>query len=235
MSQTLGLSDLILAAKLGNYGTVQQILADKLADVNGVDGETGWSALMFAANYGHFNVVKLLVDLGANVDYRDKYRRTALMLAACNGHTLCLYVLINDGKADKQLWYSGGINAWSYAKNNGHGDDILIESILSPISEPTCEQLEQFLYELDMSRLYPAFMGYRINFNRFLKLKRHAFGLLGITNAEQLELLEAQNAYNLQEKDRVIKVCEKIGFRYFLSKSIIGGMILAAFIYSTRE
>jgi len=70
------------------------------------------------------------VRLRANVDFRDSHGRTSLMLAACNGHTRCLDVLINDGKADKQLRDIDGIDALGYAKNNGHGNNKLIKSLL---------------------------------------------------------------------------------------------------------
>ena len=52
------------------------------------------------------------------------------MLAASNGHTRCLDVLINYGKADKTLRDVSGNDAYRYAKNCGHGNNKLIKSLL---------------------------------------------------------------------------------------------------------
>nr|WP_297278145.1 ankyrin repeat domain-containing protein [uncultured Brachyspira sp.] len=41
---------------------------------------------MEASRNGHLEVVKLLIDKGADVNAKDDYNRTALMLASSNGH-----------------------------------------------------------------------------------------------------------------------------------------------------
>ena len=53
-----------------------------------------------------------------------------LCLAATNGHTRSIDVLVNYGKADKMLKDLSGTNAYQYAKNCGHGNNKLIKTLL---------------------------------------------------------------------------------------------------------
>lgn len=85
---------------------------------------------MYAANYGHYNIIRLLIRHRCNVDQRDWQGRTALMLAASNGHTRSIDVLVNYGNADKSLRDLSGTSAYQYAKNCGHGNNKLIKSLL---------------------------------------------------------------------------------------------------------
>ena len=41
---------------------------------------------MSAAGNGHFEIVKILAENGANIDAENKYDNTALMWASFNGH-----------------------------------------------------------------------------------------------------------------------------------------------------
>jgi len=49
--------------------------------------QDGRTPLFYAAQIGHLNVCKELLDRGANVNTQDKFGRTALMCAAENGET----------------------------------------------------------------------------------------------------------------------------------------------------
>ena len=73
----LHLPELVYWASLGELAEVEKSLVNGV-DVNSTDNE-GYSALQAAAENGYLDVVKLLVEKGANVDYKGEY--TALQLA----------------------------------------------------------------------------------------------------------------------------------------------------------
>ena len=73
----LHLPELVYWASLGELAEVEKSLANGV-DVNSTDDE-GYSALQAATENGYLDVVKLLVEKGANVDYKGEY--TALQLA----------------------------------------------------------------------------------------------------------------------------------------------------------
>ena len=73
----LHLPELVYWASLGELAEVEKSLASGV-DVNSTDDE-GYSALQAAAENGYLEVVKLLVEKGANVYYKGEY--TALQLA----------------------------------------------------------------------------------------------------------------------------------------------------------
>jgi len=55
------------------------------SDVNGVDDD-GWTALMYAANAGHTEIVRFLIEKGADVHVKTHSGLTASQLAYFNGH-----------------------------------------------------------------------------------------------------------------------------------------------------
>ena len=65
-----------------------QFLIEHGADVDAKSFVDGWTPLLSAAaNSGHFNVVKYLVENGANICAKNKFEQTAFKLAHVNGHT----------------------------------------------------------------------------------------------------------------------------------------------------
>ena len=91
----------------------------------------GWTALMYAAHYGHFNVCRTLIHHNCQVDLREpKEGRTALMLAACNGHTRCIEILLKFGRADLLATDFNGHDAAYYAECSGHGNNKMIKGLL---------------------------------------------------------------------------------------------------------
>jgi len=63
--------DLISAASLGDLSLVETILQNNCADVNQLNS-AGWTPLMYASHYGHYNVIRLLIQHNCDVDYRDE-------------------------------------------------------------------------------------------------------------------------------------------------------------------
>lgn len=78
----LHLPELVYWASLGELAEVEKALANG-TDVNSAD-EEGYSALHAAAENGYLDVVKLLVEKGANVQHKTQY--TALELAEMAGN-----------------------------------------------------------------------------------------------------------------------------------------------------
>ena len=76
-NEELHLPELVYWASLGETAEIVKSLENGV-DVNQTDDE-GYSALQAAAENGYLDVVKLLVEKGANVSYKGEY--TALQLA----------------------------------------------------------------------------------------------------------------------------------------------------------
>ncbi|MEB3862584.1 ankyrin repeat domain-containing protein [Acinetobacter sp. IK31] len=81
--EELSLPELVYWASLGDLDQVEQLLLEG-QDPNQMDDE-GYSALQAAAENDHLEVVKLLVEKGAYVDYKSEY--TALQLAEMASNT----------------------------------------------------------------------------------------------------------------------------------------------------
>ncbi len=62
-----------------------------------IDVEQDWTALMFAARGGHLDVVRALVDIGANLEARGQMVETAIGLARVEGHTKIIQLLRDAG------------------------------------------------------------------------------------------------------------------------------------------
>ena len=88
----------IQAAKDGSLATVQTLLADG-ASPNTTD-DNGVPVLMWAANNGHSEVVKLLLEKGAEVNAKATIKNvewTALKVARRMGHTDIVQLLEKAG------------------------------------------------------------------------------------------------------------------------------------------
>lgn len=121
--------DIISAASNGNFRHVSMLLSQG-CDVNARNG-SGWTPLMYACHYGHFTVVRVLVDADSDVNlYEFSRRRTALMMAAGNGHTRCIEALMSSGKLDLDQKDLDGNTAAYYAIAHGHGDNKVIGTLL---------------------------------------------------------------------------------------------------------
>lgn len=78
----------------------------------------------FAATGDREGGLKLLLDLGADVDSKDTASRTQLSYAAGNGHEGRLKLLLNTGAADVNSKDAAGRTPISYAAGNGHEDNL---------------------------------------------------------------------------------------------------------------
>jgi len=99
------------AAESGEEGKVLEILDSKIQtypaeiDSRALDN---WTALHMAVNYGHIDVVKVLLRKNANVDAETSMMRTPLHLSCLRGHLDITKVLLD---------YGANINAQDNEKN----------------------------------------------------------------------------------------------------------------------
>lgn len=95
------------AAGAGDVAKVKELL-DKGTDVNAAN-RYGGTALAFACDKGHLEVVKLLLDRGANPEAEDTfYKAKPVTWAAQRGHLEVVKLLLDRGAAlDPQLLMMG--------------------------------------------------------------------------------------------------------------------------------
>lgn len=63
----ISMTPLMYASYLDNYEIARYLVEEKGADIN-AKNEYGWTALTYASDEGHLNMVKYLVDNGADID-----------------------------------------------------------------------------------------------------------------------------------------------------------------------
>ena len=86
------------AAREGDLGQIEELLAGG-APVD-APNRYGATALFFAADRGHLDVVRRLADAGADIDLSDRfYQMTALSRAAGSGHREVVLFLLGRGAA----------------------------------------------------------------------------------------------------------------------------------------
>lgn len=86
---------MIKAAEEGNIGIVRASLNDDDMDVNASDN-IGWTALSRASSKGHEEIVKLLLDKGADIEAKVSLGGiSALSLACKDGHDSTVMLLLN--------------------------------------------------------------------------------------------------------------------------------------------
>lgn len=111
-----------------------QILLDHGADP---DDSTS-SPLLFACRNGHEEMVKTLLDGGANVNFVDSNGENPLEAAARRNHLRIVQLLLDHGIYFRLY----GIKALWFAAQNGFGEivRVLLEKGLSPNISPSPEQ-----------------------------------------------------------------------------------------------
>src|SRR4028119_251755 len=109
---------LLQAAQSGNFTQLQAILAQG-ANVDATDRD-GTTAVMFAAGQGYTEIVRVLLEAGANLNLpRKLYGLTALMLAAAANQVDVLQTLVATG-ADVNAKNDDGSTALMVAAHKGH-------------------------------------------------------------------------------------------------------------------
>jgi ankyrin repeat protein len=119
-----GYNALIYAATNNEGAEIVDALIVAGADVNAAvyhfQYNGGFTALMFASQMGHDEVVKILIKKeGLDVNKADENGRTALMFAAQNGHAEVVKILIKKEGLDVDKADKKGNTALMFAARNG--------------------------------------------------------------------------------------------------------------------
>lgn len=86
-------------------------------------------ALFWAAEQGHGAVVDALLRAGANPNVQVSDKRTGLVIAAKNGHSECVRILLSDARTEINAKGDRGRTALAFACRTGHDD--IVEMLLS--------------------------------------------------------------------------------------------------------
>lgn len=84
--------------------------------------QNGQTALMLAASHGRFEICKLLLDCGAEINLQDNDGSTALMCAAEHGHPDIISLLLSNPDCDPLMEDNEGSTALKIALVNGHNE-----------------------------------------------------------------------------------------------------------------
>ncbi|RVD89961.1 uncharacterized protein DFL_000947 [Arthrobotrys flagrans] len=118
-----------MAASNGEPERVKKILSGKAReyiDVDAVD-EEGSSPLIYAACFGHEEVVTLLVTAGANVNLQDSHKWSPLTWAMTNRHKGIAKILLDHGASSEIKTTSGG-TAFDFVEPHSEMSDYLQET-----------------------------------------------------------------------------------------------------------
>jgi ankyrin repeat protein len=99
---------------------------------------------MRAAEKGYHEIVKLLVDHGADVNAADRHQETALMMASSWGYDKVVQTLTRGGAA-YELPNKHGWTALTFAEDFGHAEvvKILEKHSTGASTKSSCKQIEQ--------------------------------------------------------------------------------------------
>ncbi|MGD0279619.1 MAG: ankyrin repeat domain-containing protein [Smithella sp.] len=104
----------------------KQINYDSIIDQDGFrkilrcEKQTNNESIVDAALNGDINLIKRLLDNGADIEAKDKHGRTALLLATGKGHMEIVKLLLDKGANIEQKDDLSGAVALTYAASKGH-------------------------------------------------------------------------------------------------------------------
>jgi len=116
-----GKTQLYYFCEQGMTASVVRMLEMKSIDVEGRFGgkEDGWTCLMIAANNGHLDICRLLIDKGAQVEAKNGGGWTPLHCSADRGHVEIVRLLCDHG-ADVEARTISGWRPLHWAAYYGH-------------------------------------------------------------------------------------------------------------------
>ncbi|MEE9543083.1 MAG: ankyrin repeat domain-containing protein [Thermodesulfobacteriota bacterium] len=124
---------LIYLTKLGKTGLVRKVV-HKGADVNLVNSRKGWPALMFAVRDGHHEIVRILINNGALVNFEDQDKKSPMFLAAHYNHVdIGDLLLENYADTDKPFLMAETIKMMDFLVERGGDVNSKDKDGLTPV------------------------------------------------------------------------------------------------------
>ncbi len=106
---------LLTIAVRSQYPDIVTLLLSAGADCNHIAGDRPWTPLMDAVQKGDTVIANILLDHGADPNYRSSDGQTALIICAGRGDDILSAILVKHG-ADPLITDSLGMSALAYAK-----------------------------------------------------------------------------------------------------------------------
>lgn len=118
-----------LASSNGDITRLSRLLGGKARGFVNLDApdDDGTPPLIYAACFGHADVVEVLLEAGVQVDQKDSANWTALMWATASHHRQVVRVLMEHG-ASSELKSAKGNTAFDFAEPHSDMDNYLQES-----------------------------------------------------------------------------------------------------------
>ena len=113
---------LIFAASRGHTEIVRYLVGLKEVEVDHTDDEDG-TALHWAADNNHADVVQVLIDAGANIEVRDNNGYSPLLWSCSSGSLDVAKLLVRAG-ARVRVTDNGGHTCLEIATSNGHTETV---------------------------------------------------------------------------------------------------------------
>ncbi|MEI6808038.1 MAG: ankyrin repeat domain-containing protein [bacterium] len=129
-------------AALGDTVAVKELL-DRGTDINQREFLTGHTALVYAAGQGKLELVKMLLERGAEVDLANSGEHTALGLAALNGHADVARLLVERGASpDKAIAALQSLVNNPFVQGNVSGGIKLLTGLKKTMATPAGMQAQ---------------------------------------------------------------------------------------------
>ena len=113
---------LTLASYFGHTETVRHLVSFPEVDVNHKDTD-GYTALLLTADQNHSDVVKVLIDAGADIEAKDKEGCSPLLLASKAGALDTVKMLVKAGVDVSDIYHTGD-TCLTVAASHGHTETV---------------------------------------------------------------------------------------------------------------
>jgi len=203
---------LLEASRDGNLKKVIKYFESSIFDINQKDtseDSTGDTALGYACKYGHLEIVKFLVEKGADINQKNDFGKTPLMYASARGHLEIVELLLKN-KADINKKNSKDMTALMYASLHEYPKivKLLIEKGAS-INNKDNNKFNAFMLanknthssnKADLILIQKSLKGrenlLKKNFKELLEASKNG-------NLKKVELLLKENNVDINEKDSI--------------------------------